>query len=105
MTAYLDSLDMLSAACTEHAITFILPAHGHVLNAAPQAIARLKAHRLRRETKIAAVMAAWPDGTLDDWLPLAYDDVGAHLWPVARRSLLAHAERVRQMPQDAGGPG
>ena len=105
MTAYLDSLDVLSEACTEHAIAFILPAHGHVLDAAPQVIARLKAHRLRRETKIAAVMAAWPDGTLDDWLPLAYDDVGPHLWPVARRSLLAHAERVVQMTESAGSAG
>ena len=105
MTAYLDSLDVLSAACTEHAIAFILPAHGYVLDAAPQVIARLKAHRLRRETKIAAVMAAWPDGTLDDWLPLAYDDVGPHLWPVARRSLLAHAERVVQMTESAGSAG
>ena len=101
MTAYLESLDVLSAACAEHAIMFILPAHGYVLDAAPHAIAQLKAHRLRRETKIAAVMAALPDGTLDDWLPLAYDDVGVHLWPVARRSLLAHAERLGQMTQGA----
>ncbi|MFM9900274.1 MAG: MBL fold metallo-hydrolase [Polaromonas sp.] len=97
MTAYLDSLDVLSAACAEHAIEFILPAHGYVLGAASGAIAQLKAHRLKREAKIAAVMQALPQGTLDDWLPLAYDDVDARLWPVARRSLLAHAERVAQM--------
>ena len=96
MTAYLDSLDVLSAACTEHAIEFILPAHGYVLGAASDAIAQLKAHRLKREAKIAAVMQALPQGTLDDWLPLAYDDVDARLWPVARRSLQAHAERVAQ---------
>ena len=97
MTAYLDSLDVLSAACAEHAIEFILPAHGYVLGAASEAIAQLKAHRLKREAKIAAVMQTLPQGTLDDWLPLAYDDVDARLWPVARRSLLAHAERVAQM--------
>ena len=94
MTAYLDSLDVLSAACIEHAIDFILPAHGYVLGTASQSIAHLKAHRLKREVKIAAVMQAMPQGTLDDWLPLAYDDVDARLWPVARRSLLAHAERL-----------
>jgi len=96
MTAYLDSLDVLSAVCAEHAIDYILPAHGYVLGAASEAIAQLKAHRLKREAKIAAVMQALPAGTLDDWLPLAYDDVDARLWPVARRSLLAHAERVAQ---------
>ena len=96
MTAYLDSLDVLSAACAEHAIEFILPAHGYVLGTASEAITRLKTHRLKREAKIAAVMQALPQGTLDDWLPLAYDDVDARLWPVARRSLLAHAERVAQ---------
>ena len=31
MTAYLASLDRLSAACSEHRIGFILPAHGHVI--------------------------------------------------------------------------
>ena len=96
MTAYLDSLDVLSAVCKEHAIEFILPAHGYALGAAKAAIAQLKAHRLKREAKIAAVMQALPQGTLDDWLPLAYDDVDARLWPVARRSLQAHAERVAQ---------
>jgi glyoxylase-like metal-dependent hydrolase (beta-lactamase superfamily II)/8-oxo-dGTP pyrophosphatase MutT (NUDIX family) len=96
MTAYLDSLDVLSAACVEHAVTFILPAHGYVLGAASDAIAQLKAHRLKREAKVAAVMQALPNGSLDDWLPLAYDDVDTRLWPVARRSLLAHAERVAQ---------
>ena len=98
MTAYLDSLDVLSATCAEHAIEFILPAHGYVLGAASQAIAQLKAHRLKREAKITAVMQALPNGTLDDWLPLAYDDVDARLWPVARRSLLAHAERLGHIP-------
>ncbi len=96
MTAYLDSLDVLSAACRKHAIEFILPAHGYVLGNASQAIAHLKAHRLKREAKIAAVMQARPQGTLDDWLPLAYDDVDARLWPVARCSLLAHVERIAQ---------
>jgi len=96
MTAYLDSLDRLSAACDERGIEFIAPAHGYVLGEAKTAIAQLKAHRLKRETKIAAVMQAMPSGTLDDWLPLAYDDVDARIWPVAKRSLLAHVERIKK---------
>jgi recombination protein RecT len=97
MTAYLTSLDILSAACEQHQIDFILPAHGHVLGDAAQAIAQLKAHRLRREAKVAAAMRALPRGTLNDWLPLAYDDTDPRLWPVALRSLQAHVDRLQAM--------
>ncbi|MGK6309113.1 MBL fold metallo-hydrolase [Variovorax sp. DT-64] len=96
MNAYLDSLDRLDAVCAEGGIRFILPAHGHVLGEARAAIAHLKSHRLKREAKIAAAMARLPQGTPEDWLPLAYDDVPQRLWPVAARSLAAHVERIRQ---------
>lgn len=94
MTAYLESLDLLNAACDEHAIEFIAPAHGYVLGQATAAIAQLKAHRLRREAKIIGVMQALPQGSMDDWVARAYDDVDARIWPVAKRSLLAHVERI-----------
>jgi transposase len=61
------------------------------------AIAHLKAHRLQREAKIAAIMQAHPHGSLDDWLPLAYDDVHPRIWPVAKRSLVAHVERIQAL--------
>ena len=100
MTAYLESLDLLDAACAEHDARFILPAHGHVLGFARQVIAQLKAHRLAREAKVLAVMRAQPDGTMDDWVARAYDDVPERVWPVAKRSLLAHVERIQ-----ASAPG
>jgi glyoxylase-like metal-dependent hydrolase (beta-lactamase superfamily II) len=56
MVDYINSLDTLHAACTEHGVEYILPAHGHVMPGALEAIAQLKAHRLRREAKIAAIM-------------------------------------------------
>ena len=99
MTAYLDSLDALSTACEAHDIEFILPAHGYVLAQASTAIAQLKAHRLKREAKIMAVIQAHPLGTLDDWVQQAYDDVDARIWPVAKRSLLAHVERIQALAQ------
>ena len=99
MTAYLDSLDRLSAACETCRIDFILPAHGYVLGQAAAAIAALKAHRLRREAKILGVMQARPDGTLDEWVTQAYDDVPPRMWPVAKRSLLAHVQRIQGMVQ------
>ena len=97
MTDYLDSLDALSAACDRHGIGFILPAHGYVLGSAKQAIAHLKAHRLRREAKVLAAMRQRPDGGLDQWVKLAYDDVPPRMWPVAQRSLLAHVQRLEAL--------
>lgn len=112
MGDYLDSLDKLDRLCAAHAVHFILPAHGYVLGDFPHsrdnpggsvaggaraAIAHLKAHRLAREAKIARAMQALPDGTPDDWVKSAYDDVPERLWPVAKRSMLAHVERIRAL--------
>ena len=97
MTAYLESLDKLDTACARYGAQFILPAHGHVLGQARAVIAHLKAHRLAREAKVLAVMQASPDGSLDDWVAQAYDDVPPRVWPVAKRSLQAHVERLRAM--------
>jgi len=96
MGDYLDSLDKLAAACEAGGIEFILPAHGHVLGFAHQAITQLKAHRMRREAKIAAAMQALPQGSLQEWVEKAYDDVPPRLWPVAARSLQAHVDHIRE---------
>ncbi|RZI63212.1 MAG: MBL fold metallo-hydrolase, partial [Variovorax sp.] len=96
MTAYLDSLDTLDEVCAAAKVEFILPAHGYVLASARDAIAFLKMHRLRREARILAAMRAQPDGTVEDWLPVAYADVPERMWPVAARSLAAHVERLRE---------
>ncbi|PUE29265.1 MBL fold metallo-hydrolase [Limnohabitans sp. JirII-29] len=104
MNDYLQSLDKLLDACEQDHIEFILPAHGYVLgnlwsepHDARACIAHLKAHRLKREAKILGVMQKHPDGSMDDWVQLAYDDVPPRLWPVAMRSLLAHVERIRSL--------
>lgn len=112
MGDYLDSLDKLDRLCAQHGVHFILPAHGYVLGdhprstdnpAAPEhggaraAIAHLKAHRLAREAKVARAMQAEPAGTMDDWVKIAYDDVPERLWPVAKRSMLAHVEHIQSL--------
>lgn len=112
MGDYLASLDRLAEACDAWQIDFILPAHGYVLGdlradaanpqgtekgGAWQAIAHLKAHRLAREAKIAQAMQRLPDGSPDDWVKLAYDDVPERLWPVAKRSMQAHVDRIRSL--------
>ena len=85
MNAYLDSLDRLGAACGAHGIGYICPAHGYVLARAAQAIAALKAHRLRREAKILRVMQKDPGGTLDDWVVHAGSKHGRCRAPKDRR--------------------
>ena len=97
MTDYLNSLDLLSTACIEHDIDFILPAHGYVIRQATQAIAHLKAHRLKREAKVRTAMQAKPGGTMDDWVAMAYDDVPERIWPLAKRSMLAHVQRLEKL--------
>jgi glyoxylase-like metal-dependent hydrolase (beta-lactamase superfamily II)/8-oxo-dGTP pyrophosphatase MutT (NUDIX family) len=98
MSLYIESLDRLSAACIQHGVSFILPAHGHAIGGLAQeamaAIARLKAHRLQREARVLQAMQALPAGSIDDWVGLAYDDVPERMWPVARRSLMAHVARI-----------
>jgi glyoxylase-like metal-dependent hydrolase (beta-lactamase superfamily II)/8-oxo-dGTP pyrophosphatase MutT (NUDIX family) len=102
MADYLNSLDVLSAATTEHAIAFILPAHGYAMGGlegeAASTISRLKAHRLKREAKILQVMQTNPQGSLDDWVSAAYDDVPPRMWPVAKRSLMAHVAHIEAAP-------
>ena len=101
MDDYLDSLDLLSRMCSAHDVRFILPAHGYAIggpeNEALAAITRLKQHRLQREAKVLQAMQAHPDGTLDDWLAQVYDDVPTRMWPVARRSLMAHVARIENL--------
>jgi len=101
MGDYLASLDKLLAVCEQWQVQFILPAHGYVLGnlwgepySAIDCIQRLKAHRLKREDKVRRAMQALPQGTVQDWLPLAYDDVPQALWPVAMRSLQAHVAHL-----------
>jgi recombination protein RecT len=96
MGDYLASLDKLSAACERHGIDFILPAHGYVLGDARGAIAKLKAHRMAREAKVLAAMRAKPDGSMRDWVAIAYDDVPPQIWPVAERSMLAHVQHIQK---------
>ncbi len=122
MTDYLDSLDALHALCKQHDLRFILPAHGYVLSVcdaaqglgpdvdeqrggahsdsrggAQRAIAALKAHRLKREAKVIAAMKLKPKGSIEELVPIAYQDVDAKLWPIAARSLAAHVKRIRAL--------
>ena len=57
---------------------------------------RLIAHRLKREQKVVDALARKHPATLDELVPLAYDDVNERLYPVAKRSLHAHLIKLAQ---------
>jgi len=102
MGDYLASLDKLIALGHAFHVEFILPAHGHVLGnvwgeaySAIDCMNRLKNHRLARERKVLNAMQAMPEGSMNDWLALVYDDVPQAIWPVAMRSLEAHVQHLR----------
>jgi recombination protein RecT len=101
MTDYLNSLDLLHEVCRAHGVGFILPAHGYAMGGpddeALQTIARLKQHRLAREAKVLSTMQTHPEGTPDDWVAVVYDDIPPRMWPVAKRSLMAHVARLQAL--------
>ncbi len=91
MAAYLASLQALLA----EPLHWLAPGHGFLV-AEPHAVLRaLIAHRLKREAKVAAALAAVGPADIDALLPQVYDDVPAALHGVARRSLLAHLLKLQ----------
>jgi glyoxylase-like metal-dependent hydrolase (beta-lactamase superfamily II) len=106
MTDYLLSLDRLLQTIVQHQVQYLLPGHGHPIGGtvekSVEAVTGLKKHRLQREAKVASAMRQHPTADLDRWLALVYDDVPQHLWPVARRSLLAHVQRLQALEREAG---
>lgn len=86
MQAYLDSLNKL----LDIDIAALAPGHGHIISDPQAEIRRLIAHRLKREQKVLDAFSRKNPATLEDLLPLVYDDVSPRLHPVAQRSLHAH---------------
>ncbi len=90
MRDYLASLRRLQAL----PVTTLAPGHGTLIPDAQSEIARVVAHRLGREAKVVAALAARGRATLDELLPVVYDDVPMALHGWARHSLLAHAIKL-----------
>jgi len=90
MKDYLASLEKLS----HQAISRIAPGHGTLIDNAQALIQYTIHHRLAREAKVLSKMS--PNAiTLDQLVPLVYDDVNPALHPVACFSLLAHLIKLR----------
>ena len=102
MAVYLKSLERLLALD----LAALAPGHGHVIEKPHDEVRRLIAHRMKRERKVLDAFEKKNPATLDDLLPLVYDDVPQRIHPVARRSLHAHLikllreDRVREQGEN-----
>jgi len=92
MTAYLQSLERLLALD----LAALAPGHGRLIDKPHEEVRKLIAHRMKRERKVVAAFGTRNPASLDDLLPLVYDDVSPGIYPVARRSLHAHLLKLKQ---------
>ncbi|HUQ75176.1 MAG TPA: MBL fold metallo-hydrolase [Burkholderiales bacterium] len=90
MRAYLQSLERL----IDEEIAIIAPGHGYLIGAPKKELRRLIAHRLAREEKVVSALVKIGPASVDELLPLVYDDVPARIHRVAARSLTAHLEKL-----------
>lgn len=86
MQAYFASLEKLFGLD----LAALAPGHGRIIETPHDEVRRLIAHRLKREEKVVGALARRNPASIDELVPLAYDDVSERLHPVAKRSLHAH---------------
>ena len=90
MRVYLASLERLLGVDA----AIFAPGHGHLIGAPHKEVRRLVAHRLAREAKVAAAVERLGRATLEELVPVVYDDVLPRAHPVAARSLAAHLAKL-----------
>jgi glyoxylase-like metal-dependent hydrolase (beta-lactamase superfamily II) len=101
MRLYLEQLERLAGLDARVA----LPAHGEPIDT-PTALFRFYiGHRLAREAKVVAAVAASgaAGGTADEILARAYEDTPVAVWPVAMLSLQAHLNKLVDDGRVRGG--
>jgi glyoxylase-like metal-dependent hydrolase (beta-lactamase superfamily II) len=86
MADYLRSLEKLLAYEVER----IAPGHGGLMDRGRRVIELLRAHRLARESKVMRFMRTLGTASLDQLIPLVYDDVPADRRSWAKLTLEAH---------------
>jgi glyoxylase-like metal-dependent hydrolase (beta-lactamase superfamily II) len=92
MARYFSSLERLLEL--DPPVQKIAPGHGSLIED-PAAIVRgVIDHRRQREAKVLAALGAVWRATVDELVPVVYDDVHEALYPVARFSLWAHLRKL-----------
>lgn len=86
MSHYLESLQRVK----DLQCKALAPGHGEIINDPDRIIDWIIHHRLEREGKVAAALAANPNLTTRELVPHVYKDVDKKLYAWAERSLLAH---------------
>lgn len=86
MKAYMDSLKNLR----NYSLKWLAPAHGHMMGSPFDVIDFTLKHRLDREEKVYGALKEVQRATLDELLPVVYEDVPVFMHPAARQSLWAH---------------
>jgi glyoxylase-like metal-dependent hydrolase (beta-lactamase superfamily II) len=92
MRQYLDSLARLQ----REPVKRIAPGHGLVIEDAQTEIARVIAHRLQREAKVAERLQRAGRASVESLVASVYDDVDPRLHPIAKSSLLAHLLKLEE---------
>ena len=92
MKRYIESLERLN----EMRCTALAPGHGGVINDPDRVIDWIIDHRLQREAKVLAAVAANPNHTTRELVPHVYEDVDPKLFGWAERSLLAHLQKLQE---------
>ena len=90
MRAYLASLELLLA----EDLAILAPGHGYLIGEPHHEVRRLIQHRMKREGKVLEALRSLGEASVEQLVPLAYDDVPARLHGVAARSLSAHLHKL-----------
>ena len=70
------------------------PVHGYLIGAPQPEIRRLIAHRLGREKKVIGGLERLREASIEELLPVVYDDVPPRIHRWAARSLTAHLDKL-----------
>jgi glyoxylase-like metal-dependent hydrolase (beta-lactamase superfamily II) len=92
MSDYIESLRRLKTLQCDA----LLPGHGDRIDDPERAIDWIIEHRLLRESRVLAAVQRHPGLAPHALVPYVYQDVSAHLFPLAERSLVAHLLKLER---------
>ncbi len=90
MREYLASLQRLKTLD----IDYLAPGHGFLMENPHAVVDRIVTHRMAREDKVMKALVGLGKASIEELLPVAYDDVPPQRHAMAARSLLAHLEKL-----------